>query len=88
MCFMRIYALIAVCFMVALMSGLALFWSMTSRTHELWLDGLFILALLLTLLFLLSLIKRAASDSLVSSISKDEQLEKDDQRSACEQSNE
>ncbi len=71
-CVMRIYALIALCFMVALMSGLALFWSITSKTQELWLDGIFILASLLTLEFLLSLIKRAASDSLLSSISKDD----------------
>ncbi|MFG0244638.1 MAG: hypothetical protein ACF8MF_01125 [Phycisphaerales bacterium JB052] len=85
---MRIYALIALCFMVALMSGLALFWSMTTKTHELWLDGLFILALLLTLVFLLSLIKRAASDSLVSSLSKEERIQKDDQPSAYEQGNE
>lgn len=72
---MRIFALLFVCFMVALMSGLALFRSITSSSQGVWLDCLFILALILTLIFALSLVKRTATDSLVSSISDEKKKE-------------
>jgi len=68
---MRILALLLMCLIVALLSGLALFWSITSKTHEIWLDVLFVIAIVLTLGSALSLIKRAASDSLFSSYSSE-----------------
>lgn len=65
-CFMRLYALIVLCFTVAFLSGISLFWSMTKKSNELWLDLVFVLALVLALFFLLSVIKRIAGQSVTS----------------------
>lgn len=76
---MRIFALLFVCFMVALMSGLALFWSITSSAQGLWLDCLFLMALILALLITLSIVKRTASDSMMK-ISVDDELRSRDKQ--------
>ncbi len=66
---MRIYALILLCFTVALLSGLSLFLSLSRHTDELWLDLLFLSAMMLTLVLSLTLIKQSAGESMMSLIS-------------------
>lgn len=66
---MRIYALILLCFTVALLSGLTLFLSLSRQPDELWLDVLFLTALMLTLVLSLTLIKQSAGESMMSLIS-------------------
>lgn len=65
---MRMYALIVFCIIVTLLSGVSLFWSVTSHQGELWLHGIFLIALTTALLAMLSLIRKFAGHSISSSI--------------------
>tara|TARA_A100000171_G_scaffold162_1_gene261 strand:- start:10415 stop:10702 length:288 start_codon:yes stop_codon:yes gene_type:complete len=62
------YALIVFCIIVTLLSGVSLFWSVTSHQGELWLHGIFLIALTTALLAMLSLIRKFAGHSISSSI--------------------
>lgn len=61
---MRLLALTTLCVMVSILSGLALFWTVSTESNELWLEAMFVLAALLSLVFALALIKKAASRSI------------------------
>lgn len=65
---MRMYALIVFCIIVTLLSGVSLFWSVTSHQGEMWLHGIFLIALTTALLAMLSLIRKFAGHSISSSI--------------------
>jgi len=65
---MRMYALIVFCIIVTLLSGVSLFWSVTSHQGELWLHGIFLIALTTALLAMLSLIRKFAGHSISTSI--------------------
>jgi uncharacterized protein (DUF983 family) len=68
---MRIYALLVLCAVVSLLSGLTLFWSITTRQGELWMHALFLIATITGLLATLSLIRRVADKSISSTMKID-----------------
>ena len=84
---MRMYALIVFCIIVTLLSGVSLFWSVTSHQGELWLHGIFLIALTTALLAMLSLIRKFAGHSISSSINihhLEDQVQVEDQEQGHE----
>lgn len=65
---MRMYALIVFCAIVALLSGVSLFWSVTNQQGEAWMHVVFLVALITALFATLSLIRRAAGRSISSNM--------------------
>ena len=65
---MRIQALLLLCCVMAVLCGIALFWSAPSGRIGLWLQGLFLMSAFLTLVFSLVLLVSAARRSIDSSI--------------------
>ncbi len=83
---MRMYALIVFCVIVTLLSGVSLFWSVTSHQGEFWLHGIFLIALTTALLATLSLIRKFAGHSISSSMNihhlEDQEKDCDEERKA------
>lgn len=80
---MRIYALLVLCVVVSLLSGLTLFWSITTKQGELWMHIVFLIATTIGLFATLSLIRRAADRSISSTMNidyEDEQSSREDRK--------